>query len=41
MEPTGVCAHGNGDEVRREPLASRWDRVLFGTDMGRASRMAY
>ncbi|MFJ8016964.1 hypothetical protein [Streptomyces sp. NPDC096339] len=38
---TIVYVHGNGNKVRKELLKSQWDRALFGTDMGSASRMAY
>ncbi|WP_328967416.1 hypothetical protein [Streptomyces sp. NBC_00239] len=36
-----VYVHGNGNKHRKELLKSHWDRALFGTDMGPASRMAY
>lgn len=38
---TVVYVHGNGNKVRKELLKSQWDKALFGTDMGAASRMAY
>ncbi|MEU9300075.1 hypothetical protein [Streptomyces sp. NPDC048269] len=38
---TVLYVHGNGNKVRKELLKSQWDRALFGTDMGAASRMAY
>ncbi|MEV6955277.1 hypothetical protein [Streptomyces sp. NPDC051183] len=41
MGATVVYVHGNGNKVREELLKSQWDRALFGTDMGSASRMAY
>ncbi|MFD9302536.1 hypothetical protein ACFWCB_07545 [Streptomyces sp. NPDC060048] len=40
-DATVVYVHGNGNKVRKELLKSQWDRALFGTDMGAASRMAY
>ncbi|MFD7256995.1 hypothetical protein [Streptomyces sp. NPDC059874] len=40
-DATIVYVHGNGNKVRKELLKSQWDRALFGTDMGAASRMAY
>ncbi|MFB6614641.1 hypothetical protein ACIGFK_23505 [Streptomyces sp. NPDC085524] len=40
-DATIVYVHGNGNKVRKELLKSQWDRALFGTDMGNASRMAY
>ncbi|MCB5183035.1 esterase/lipase family protein [Streptomyces antimicrobicus] len=40
-DATIVYVHGNGNKVRRELLKSRWDRALFGADLGPASRMAY
>ncbi|MCJ0874490.1 hypothetical protein [Streptomyces sp. AP-93] len=39
-DATVVYVHGNGNKVRKELLKSRWDRALFGTDIGAASRMA-
>ncbi|MBT2468393.1 hypothetical protein J7E97_11010 [Streptomyces sp. ISL-66] len=38
---TVVYVHGNGNKVRKDLLKAQWDRALFGTDMGVASRMAY
>ncbi|MCB5164112.1 hypothetical protein LG634_04585 [Streptomyces bambusae] len=40
-DPRIVYVHGNGNKHRKELLKSQWDRSLFGTDMGSASRMAY
>ncbi|WP_329377432.1 lipase family protein [Streptomyces sp. NBC_01351] len=40
-DATIVYVHGNGNKARKELLKSQWDRALFGTDMGTASRMAY
>ncbi|MEV7521978.1 hypothetical protein [Streptomyces sp. NPDC091371] len=40
-DATIVYVHGNGNKVRKELLKSQWDRTLFGTDLGSASRMAY
>lgn len=40
-DATVVYVHGNGNKVRKELLKAQWDRALFGTDMGAASRMAY
>jgi hypothetical protein len=40
-DATIVYVHGNGNKVRKELLKSLWDKALFGTDLGAASRMAY
>ncbi|MFB6517235.1 hypothetical protein [Streptomyces sp. NPDC056401] len=40
-DATVVYVHGNGNKVRKELLKAQWDKALFGTDMGEASRMAY
>ncbi|MGY1709843.1 trypsin-like peptidase domain-containing protein [Geodermatophilus sp. SYSU D00758] len=41
MDVPVLYVHGIGNKIASAPLKRRWDRALFGSDLGTRSRMAY
>ena len=40
-QPTVVYVHGNGNKLAKDALKEKWDRILYGSDQGDLTRMAY